>query len=447
MRYLLLFLFIGIMTGSTVFAQEPLTDIKAPSSPAAALLGVQPQSVLAPKSNRALETAVYSNFLNTTFGVAIPNDFGLEFTPYWARDHSLSLEEYLYPEDIWQGQILRNSSFSVASTQKFTLGDSTATTALAFGYRTTLHFSNQQDRERVAAFRKELSENMLIQASIGSEVYLIPEDTSVTSKIEFINTLRPVVRDAVQKVYGEYLTQEQVGEITEQIFQNAGMLPEYNRAYPDQFLNAFMNMVDTNLSTIRSEQNAEALFQNFKSYIRDRQGFSIDIAYGFFLNFPTRKFQSAAAPRHSIWITPTYGFKNALIGLKVMGVLRYEKYKTNYFKQYFPNSEIYKNNIDYGVAISGDFSSFTLEFEAVGRNSNSLIPAGMDDSGNQLFRKDSKADFQAIGTFLYRLNEHIALTYSLGSRFEPIVNPENTLVSLLSLNLGFGGPTKDDIAP
>ncbi|MDZ7695249.1 MAG: hypothetical protein U5K69_29735 [Balneolaceae bacterium] len=327
------------------------------------------------------------------------------------------------------------------------MGDSTATTGLAFGYRTTVHFSNQQDRERVSNFREQLSRNQAVQAAIGAEINALPFDTSrtITNKMQFITAARSIISKAVQRIYGNYFTPEKIEQIIDQIFKNIQILPEYIPEDPGPCLDAFINMVDANLPAIRSEQNAEAMFNNFKDYIRDRQGFYLDIAYGVFLNFPSSNFQSAAAPRQSFWITPTYRFSDKLSHLKMIGVLRYEGYDTDYFKQYFPNSKVFKNNIDYGVAISGDFDSFTLEFEAVGRNSNSLIPAGMDDSGNQLFRKDTKVDFQAIGTFLYRLNEHIALTYSLGSRFEPIVNPENTLVSLLSLNLGFGGPTKDDI--
>lgn len=445
MRYLLSILLVGAVIGSTAQAQQPLTDIKAPSSPAASLLGVQPQSVLAPKSYQALETGVYSNFLNNEGQAVIPNDFGLEFTPYWANDHSLTLEEYLYPENVFQGQILRNSSISVATTQNYTLGDGTATTGLGFGYRTTLHFPNQQDREQVSNFREQLSQNQAIQAAVGAQINAFPFDTTISNKMQFINEARTVISEAVHDIYGEYFTPDKMGDIIDQIFSDVQMLLEYNPETPAPFMDAFMNMLDTNLPVVRSEQNAEAVFQHFEDYIRDRQGFSLDIAYGVFMNFPSSNFQSAAAPRQSVWITPTYRFKDDLNRLKIMGVLRYEGYDTDYFKRYFPNSEVYRSNFDYGVAISGNFSKFTLEFEAVGRSSNALIPAGTDNSGNQLFRKDNNSDFQAIGTFLYRLNDRIALTYSLGSRFEPIINPDNTLVSLLSLNLGFGGPTRDNI--
>jgi hypothetical protein len=86
-----------------------------------------------------------------------------------------------------------------------------------------------------------------------------------------------------------------------------------------------------------------------------------------------------------------------------------------------------------------------LQFELVGRSSNSEIPAGVDDDGNELFIKKSDSDIQYVGTFSYLLSDKIALTYSLGKSFDPVLNPDNTLVSLISVNFGFGGATSDDI--
>ena len=71
--------------------------------------------------------------------------------------------------------------------------------------------------------------------------------------------------------------------------------------------------------------------------------------------------------------------------------------------------------------------------------------AGTDTHGNKLFRKDQKSDIQYIGSFNYNIADQIVLTYSFGNRFEPVLNPNNTLVSMLSLNFGFGTPTKDYI--
>jgi hypothetical protein len=150
-------------------------------------------------------------------------------------------------------------------------------------------------------------------------------------------------------------------------------------------------------------------------------------------------------PRQSFWVTPTYNFKDKWSVLKLMAVVRYEWYNSGYYKLYFPDAKIYQNNIDYGLGIAAEFKKFSLNVEMVGRYSNSEIPAGTDAEGNKLYRKDQKSDFQYIGSFSYNLTDQIILSYSIGNRFEPIQNPNNTLVSMLSLNLGFGAPTKSDL--
>lgn len=169
------------------------------------------------------------------------------------------------------------------------------------------------------------------------------------------------------------------------------------------------------------------------------------MAYGLLVNFPGGSFSSAIVPKQSIWVSPSYRFKNQWNKLRVMGVFRYEGYDTNYYKTHFSASEVFENNLDYGMAVSGEFDRFSLQIEAVGRSTNSWVRGFPDMQGNGFFRKESRSDFQAIGTFVYRLTDQLALTYSLGDRFDPIINPENTLVSLLSLNFGFGSPTRDDL--
>ncbi len=57
-----------------VNAQEKLNKLIAPTSPASSVLGLQPSTVLSPKTSQELETAIYSNFLNSN-GLVIPNDF------------------------------------------------------------------------------------------------------------------------------------------------------------------------------------------------------------------------------------------------------------------------------------------------------------------------------------------------------------------------------------
>ena len=62
-KNIILFLLVTINCYLLV-AQEQLNKLKAPSSPAASILGLQPTEILEPKSYEALETAIYSNFTN-----------------------------------------------------------------------------------------------------------------------------------------------------------------------------------------------------------------------------------------------------------------------------------------------------------------------------------------------------------------------------------------------
>lgn len=426
-------LIIAVISISVLHAQEKLNPVDLPTSPASSVLGLQPRTVLSPKSYQALEATLFSNFINSSDGIGIPNDFSLEFTPYWTVDHGLSLEDYLYPTDILNDQIMRNSSISLASTQNYLLGDSTATNSLAFGYRTTLYFGNKSDREIVSEFRKGLSDFGFITGRINSEAQSLVINNKVKNKAEFLAAIRIKVEEVIKNYYPD----ERAKSVINSIFNEAELLPDLE-ADEDQFLDEFNAITGRILKT-------DELYSEFKSYIRDRQGLSMDIAYAAFLNFPTNNFEFSIVPRQSIWLTPTYRFRDDLSFLKIMGVFRYEWYNIEYYRNYFPQSQFYENNIDYGLAVAGVFKNFSLQFEVVGRSSNSETPAGIDGNGNELFTKDSDSDFQYIGTFSYLLSDQIALTYSLGKRFDPVVNPENTLVSLLSLNFGFGGSTLDDI--
>lgn len=129
--------------------------------------------------------------------------------------------------------------------------------------------------------------------------------------------------------------------------------------------------------------------------------------------------------------------------MKLIGVTRYEWYDLDYYKKYFPEKDIYENNFDYGLAINTEFKKFNLNFELVGRKSVSELLAGTDANGNQLYRKEEQTDLQYLGTFNYNLTDQMVLSYTLGNRFEPILNLTNSLVS--TLNFGFGTPTKSNL--
>ncbi len=422
-----------LLINVTLVAQEKLTTLTVPSSPAASILGIQPSSNLKPKSFRALETALYSNFIGEDGNGIIPNDFGLEFMPYWAKPHGISLEEYLYPKQNLS-QLARNSSISLASTQKFLLQDSTETKSIALGYRTSLFFPNQEDVKKIKAFQTDLSENQKIGSFLQLQ-FLMMEGSNYTKKDEYLTAVKTPLTNKLKQILTTKSPPEIEAVITA-IYDKAKALP-FSTDNLDEFYLAFGSLVSAEVGDS---------YEEFKKYLKARQGLSIEFACAVHLNFPDNNFNFSEVPKYSFWLNPSYTFSNELQFLNARATLRYERFYTDYFKKYFPGTQVFENNIDYGVSVTGNFEKFSIEFELTGRKSSTLLDAGFDTDGTALYKKDSSNETQYIGTFSYRLTEQIALSYQIGSAFSPVFNVDGgTLISLLSLNLGFGGPDKKDV--
>lgn len=434
MKYQLMLLMVWLPT--VFLAQDKLNLLRAPTSPASGILDLQPKVVLQPKSYQALETALYSNFLNSNYDAVIPTDFALEFTPYWTENHKLSLANYLYPE-AFMDHLVRNSSISLASTQNFILGDSTASNGLAFGYRTSFFFPNKKDKEITTAKIAAIQNDNSLKSRIEAQAFGLVLNESVGDKKEFITAMRDTVSNAITK-YGRYNTPKEMKAMIETILGKMETLPELTVTTQDAFLDAFRAIIDAEVKTYISIEELQA-------YLKERQGLTIDIALASLLNFPTNSFEFSYLPKSSIWVTPSYRFSEKFEFLKLLAVFRYEWYLDDYYRRYFPEATTYQNNIDYGVSLSTDFKRFSVQFELVGRSSSATIPSGTDAQGNELFRKEKDSDVQYMGTFNYNLTDQIVLSYTLGSKFDAILNPDETLVSLLSLNFGFGSPTSNDL--
>ncbi len=423
---------ISLMVLQSVCAQEKLTPLKTPTSPASSVLGLQPTAVLTPKSYDALEAAVYSNFIGDN-GINVPDDFALEFAPYWTKDHGLTVYDYLYAKSVGE-QLKRNTSFSVATTQSLVLNDSVNSTAIALGIRTSLYFPNKSDRQAVDSRLKELRANQRTVSGIGAQVTPFAftdgsfEDFWAHSKMHIESFLR---------IEYPNLTEQETNQFLKDLFEK-GKGMGYDSTNNDAFLAAFINSIDEKL-------NGDQLFTEFEGYIKNRYGLTVDIAYANLISFPTNDFEFSILPKQSLWITPAYRFKDGFDFLKVLAVLRYEWYDTDYYAGYFENTQFYSNNLDYGLSAIGDFNKFSVQLELIGRSSSAEIPSGTDVQNNPLFRKVSDSDFQYIATFSYNLTEQINLSYSLGNRFEPVTNDQNTIISLLGLNFGFGAPSKKDL--
>lgn len=432
------------LTSIIVLGQENSTDIndlKAPSSPASIVLGVQPSTFLYPKSPKALETTLLSNFMDSNNEIVVPDDFGVEFSPYWFKDHSLSLEKYLYSTSFeeYMDQLWRNSSFSIASTQNFLLEDSTTTNAIGFGYRTTIYFSTESDKKNIQRYRGEIRGLKKISSKIVAEAEKIDFET----RDEFMSHMTNFIIDVIFKGFGsDYETEARIQ--SQFILELVDKIP-LDTTNTDPFLNSFNSIVTTTLMNPESGLAADSLVSQFKNYLNQRDGLSIDLGYATLLNFPTNTFDDTFAPKRSLWITPGFRFKNEKWSfLKILGVFRSTSYDLDYYKTYFPTQEVFQTSTDFGLAASGDFNQISFRLEFVSRNSETETPTSTNGGGTIQYSVSKKSDFQSIGTISYKLSKDIVLTYSLGERFDDILS-NNNIVSLLTLNIGFGGLTKSTL--
>jgi hypothetical protein len=412
--------------------QSKISEITAPTSPASSVLGLQASEILSPKSFRALETALYSNFVDANNSALIPNDFALEFTPYWTTDHGLTLQEYLFPKNN-RHEAWRNSSFSLASTQNLILGDSSHSNGLGFGYRTSIHIPTTKDKENITRYWNNLKDVQTFHILIAAEFEGLIINEKIKSKEKFLDTARFILPDKIKSVY-KSITEENVDEIVEKIINGVkGRSEEFSTNDFDAFMQAFSDLI---LAVV----NGDAAFSKFEEYIRKRNGWTIDIAAACLVSFPTNEFTFSYAPRKSVWITPSYMFSDKLDFLKAIAVFRKDWYDIDYYRKYYPEVQYYKSNFDYGVGLSLEFEKFSIQTEAVWRSSYTEILVSQDAEGNDLYRKDSKNSFQCVGTFSYRISNQVAISYTLGDKFN-LGTLGNSLISVLSLNLGFGNPS------
>lgn len=435
----LLLLCIGLQ--SSAFCQSTdLEKVKAPSSPAAAVIGIQPTAVLSPKSYEALETAVFSNFIGEQGQPLIPNNFGLEFAPYWTKDHPMPIQEYIYPgplQSLW-----RNLSFSVASTQNYILKDTVKSNALGFGMRTTIYFNGKKVRESIdSTLNNLLSASELKDAVYGWGRRAAKHTPKPDNTSKFVDLM--VGSSLADKTIRGYFFNDWA--LMNTYFTRLGLtlkkeLPAWSEDKDKEKI--FLDSLNSQLA--RFVQLTDKL-KNVELNVTNRPGWKLDIAGALALDFPANDFNFSIAPQQSVWLTPSYRFSGKTSCIELLGVFRYNWYNLGFYKQYFENKETYEHNFDYGLSLNLLFKKLSLHVEALGRYSKTIIDQSTDASGITTTRSKTQTDFQCIGTVSYQISKKLMLSYNFGKQFEPILSYKGTLISVVNLNFGFGGPTAADV--
>lgn len=448
MRYQQLFLI--SLLGLTATAQETsLSNLKAPQSPAASIIGLQPSSISRPKSWEALESALFSNFYSNG-ALAVPNDFALEFSPFWASNkQKLSIERFLSPK--WRESFIQNLAFSVASTQAFHLNDSMKSNAIGFGVRTMLVGGKAGEARKMSIYRLTMDLAALSQRMFQLAEQQMEADTrsaltaagkpTTPSDVEsamIAATITAAQFTAFQNAWSNDMKIKRLLTNPNDISANDDLvqkLEAWLKANPAATIDAFSEVLD----------DLTGLNGSVKDLVKAREdprGFRLEVAASSMLNFPTNESDYSFVPKAGVWLTPSYQHAQ-WNSFEALGVVRYLWYRSTYFRRYDNDFGSFDQNFDMGIRLVLKKEKFSLEGEAVRRWSRITLSESFNAaSGETTTISKSEDDLQYLVNLNYQLQENLTLSYTFGKQLDPQLNLNigGDVVSLLALNVGFGAP-------
>lgn len=422
-----------LLTVNTL-AQSSITgQLIAPQSPAASIIGLQPGAVERPKTYAALEGAIFNNFVDQG-SFSVPNDFSLEFMPYWAAADkgrkTIGVQEFLAPKAGWQ-TMRQSLALSLAATQAFQLNDSLRSNGLGLGFRFMVVNGGKAQAEAVT----NMLDRSLNVASLTTRMNTVA-DNLFAGPGEYT-----LSKSDADRIIAAWAADPQVGQLS----IAAGFAPAdlYN------FSASFMDSVVTKSVTLDRMSDVVERIVGLPDQVNtlaatreDPVGFRLQVAGACLVNYPTNEAEYAFVPKMGFWLTPSYRFKD-LRALEFLGVVRYLWYQADYFKQFDPAFAAFDNNLDLGMRVAWKSGKFSLEGEVVHRYSRVVISSELDDAtGLRTTQSKSETQLQYLFNLNYHISPTMALSYNYGKQLGQSfnLNVNGDLVNLLTLNVGFGAP-------
>lgn len=410
-----------------------LTELKAPTSPAFTILGIQPTEISRPTSFDAFKVNLVNNFTNDD-GFTLPQNLALEFTPYWIFSHKdLTFEKMLDPEynNIWTNT-LRSSSISVASVKIDNVIDSTATgTRLGVGYRAMLlkGSPSKDNKEKLAKAVDDLEQTQL--SLLGS---IVPIQTLAAGPFVDFNTFIEAIPAEMELYYKSKGLTSAIKEKVKDRVDNEIItaLKEENQKSPLDTQTKLFNYINTKLVPTITALDAGTIKTKAKK-VQDLIDINGDNYNGFFLEFASsvaidfnnNEFSNGRATKWGVWLTPSYRLENEKF--EFLGVIRFIK------NEVLENS--ISDNFDFGAKLVFEKNKLSFSGEFITRLQYAEL---MDGSGNF----ESKNDFKAVLNIDYKLSDNILITYTFGEDFDTNLEIDGNVISTVGLSYNIGTSTK-----
>ena len=327
---------------------------------------------------------------------------------------------------------VQNFAISLSSTTNFQLSDSINSNALGVGVRFMIWQGSKGERERIIEKYTELLKDLSITNRLFT--YAGQFNCNGCKKEKVIKDYIEKITEKSDELFNPKLNQINISRIIDEYEK---FLQE--KLYESTDYSHFSDSIEVLNDVFFDVDETVMEISKLRS---DRKGFKLEVAGATGLNFPTNQIDFSVAPKVGFWLTPSFQpYKTDWI--EFIGVIRYYNHNLDFYKEFLPNNNIYNYNWDLGLRLAFKKNKYSIELEGVYRTAQTLISEEIGEDGIKTRKTKSEDDFQYLINFNYHINDKVLLTYNYGKSFEPVLNYEGNLISLLTLNFAINTPTSE----
>lgn len=416
---------------------QALEDLKAPSMPAASIIGHQVNEISKPKTLKALEAQLLNNFTDSSNSLILPKSYALEFSPFMLSNRE-NFDYLDYLSNSFKNTVWQNLSLSIASASNDRINDSVTGNTLGIGGRILLlagkvneeitdsYLSALKDYKQLKKFESQ------IRTLIG--VYLQKSSAESLDQVELKEFLLKELKS----------DSSDVKEVIDVVFSK---IP--GNTTKD---NVRENFISTYKRTL-SQLSLNRLSKILKTVKTERYGWRVELNTAVGLSFPTNSIDLSYVNRYAVWLSSSYRpFKRNAKGLKTprpyqfIGLARWSSGNEKFTDQFYStdsSSFNYNPAFDLGLRFVKEFNQFSAEIEYIyrlNRSKETILFNGKEFSRNQ-----DEGDYKLLVNLNYNISSTIVLSYNIGKNFSTPNLTRNDLISGFTLNFGFGNVDREDL--
>jgi len=420
MKYLIL---IALATlAVTAFAQtEEIKEVKldllkAPSSPASALLGFAVSDIEKPTDLSDFMLSVQSASSSYT---KLPSNYAVDIAPFYlfrnkGADFSTTGKNGLQStqfKDYFRQSFVVSLALRNPDSAFNNFKPSSTYGALGIKFSIVRPQYNKETREKLSSIY-EKQRALLMIYKIGLE------EKRKSARYEYLGIRNIYLLDSIAHL--PYLTEDEKKTHALAMMEDASSEFAKNETEKSELNKGFKKEIQAELAK-QSKLEAD-LQEEAKAFTGNREGLSVDIAGGLSTEFREKRFDNSKIFNSGVWTTFGYNWAN---GSSVLGLARY---------LYNPDEIFALDNIKNNI---GNISTFDTGLRFI--FTQGKFGGGAEALYRSILSSNTiKPSWRLVANADYALNDNQKIIFSFGRNFDGTVTKNGNLVAALTVLFGFG---------